>query len=328
MDSISEQKRYLSEHLIVESLRLYDINQKEIQGFRQTDHGTAIEQYLKRDAWEEDANNDTKIFLIRDKKTRQIVFFYALNCGILYKESNAIRMSALEEECVQKFITAQRLANRRHLRDEEKDMAYGRLQDAYDFFEKKIPDETRRYALLNYAQEQADLKEEREEAEEQIGEDEFTKNVQKTYPAIDIKFLCRDANYKPEIEISFKFGVYVFWEIVVPHILKISKLTGCKYVYLFAADRSEVDQDDAQTDNPAIYGKDYDADDAYDSIHLKRKNEEDIRKLVSYYQNDLKFRPVSEFTILKPHFERSCYAMIQEVTDLERKRESIWESHA
>ena len=67
--------------------------------------------------------------------------------------------------------------------------------------------------------------------------------------------MCKDANYKPDIEIGFKFGVYVFWEIIVPHILKISELVGCKYVYLFAADNSEIQKADAQMDNAIIYSK-------------------------------------------------------------------------
>ena len=57
------------------------------------------------------------------------------------------------------------------------------------------------------------------------------------------------------------------------------------------------------------------------------ETEDDVKKLVSYYINDLKFRPVSEYMILKPHFERTCYTLIQEVEDLSHKRELLWSSH-
>lgn len=55
-----------------------------------------------------------------------------------------------------------------------------------------------------------------------------------------------------------------------------------------------------------------------------------LKKLVAYYINDLKFRPVtgfSDYTILKPRFERTCYTLIQEVVELPHKRELIWASH-
>ena len=202
-----------------------------------------------------------------------------------------------------------------------------RLGDAYALFDEKIEDSDRATVLISYAQEQAEIKKEREEASNQAGDSEFVKNVQETYPAIDIKFLCKDANYKPDIEIEFKFGVYVFWEIIVPHILKISELVGCKYVYLFAADNSEVPKTDVQMENTIKYSKDYDMGLEEDILDEETSSEEDVKKLVSYYINNLKFRPVSEYTILKPHFERTCYTLIQDVEDLQHKRESIWYSH-
>ncbi len=48
---------------------------------------------------------------------------------------------------------------------------------------------------------------------------------------------------------------------------------------------------------------------------------------MNFWNNNLKFRPVSEYTFLKPHFERTCYTLIQDVEDLQHKREAIWYSH-
>lgn len=42
MDSISEQKKYLSENLIVESLRMYDSNREDIKAFLQAKCGNVI----------------------------------------------------------------------------------------------------------------------------------------------------------------------------------------------------------------------------------------------------------------------------------------------
>ena len=48
---------------------------------------------------------------MRDKKTRKITYYYALNCGILYKDLNTIKMSLVEKECVEKLIKAIRQNN-------------------------------------------------------------------------------------------------------------------------------------------------------------------------------------------------------------------------
>lgn len=327
MDSISEQKKYLSENLIVESLRMYDSNREDIKAFLQAKCGNVIAEYLNKKAWVDDSNNDTRVFLVREKKTRKIVFYYALNCGILFKELNTIKMSMIEQKCVDGLVKAIRQSDLEGLGQEEKDAAYELLGNAYAMFDEKIKDSDRATALIAYAQEQAEIKEECEEAASQTGDSEFVKNVQETYPAIDIKFLCKTADYKPDIDISFKLGVYVFWEIIVPHILKISELTGCKYVYLFAADNSGIGKKDEPVNNGVIYSKDYDMDYDGQGADVKSESEADVKKLVSYYINNLKFRPVSEYMILKPHFERTCYTLIQEVADLPYKRELIWSSH-
>ena len=253
MDSISKQKKYLSENLIVENLRMYGSNKEDIKEFLQAKSGNILAEYLNNKAQNDDSNNNTKVFLVRDKRTRKIAYYYALNCGILYKELNAIKMSFVERECVEKLVKAIKQSNLEGLSKEEQDAAYELLGDAYALFDEKIEDSDRATVLISYAQEQAEIKKEREGASNQAGDSEFVKNVQETYPAIDIKFLCKDANYKPDIEIEFKFGVYVFWEIIVPHILKISELVGCKYVYLFAADNSEVPKTDVQMENTIKY---------------------------------------------------------------------------
>lgn len=324
MNSINKQKKYLSENLIVESLRMYGTNREDVKVFFQAESGNTIASYLINEAWDDDKNNDTKVFLVRDKKTRKIVYYYALNCGILYKELNTLHMTYVEEACVEKLIKAIRRTHELGLSEADQDAANELLSEAFALFDEKIEDSDRATKLIGYAYEQTETKEEREEAAEQTGESEFIKNVQETYPAIDIKFLCKDANYKPEIDIDFKFGVYVFWEIIVPHILQISELVGCKYIYLFAADNSEVVKSDEQVEMQIMYSKEYDMESEEEK---QSTSENDVKKLVSYYINNLKFRPVSEYIILKPHYERKCYTLIQEVAELPFKRELIWSSH-
>lgn len=77
-------------------------------------------------------------------------------------------------------------------------------------------------------EEKVQLLEEKREAFSETEEGEHVQQVQETFPAIDIKFLGRNKNYKPEIQLDFKLGVYIFWEIIVPHLLEIAEKVGCK----------------------------------------------------------------------------------------------------
>ena len=66
MESINKQKKYLSENLIVESLRMYESNKEEVKEFLQAKCGNVIEEYLRNEAWNDDYDNNTRVFLVRD----------------------------------------------------------------------------------------------------------------------------------------------------------------------------------------------------------------------------------------------------------------------
>lgn len=107
---------------------------------------------------------------MRDKKTRKITYYYALNCGILYKDLNTIKMSLVEKECVEKLIKAIRQNNLEGLSSADREAAYALLSEAYALFDEKIEDTDRATKLISYAQEQAEIKEEREAAANQVGD--------------------------------------------------------------------------------------------------------------------------------------------------------------
>ena len=132
--------------------------------------------------------------------------------------------------------------------------------------------------------------------------------------------MCKNSEYDPGFPLDFRIGVFVFWEVIIPHLLNIASLVGCKYIYLFAADNTEIKQ---KTKEPMMYAQGcdiYDGDD--DNDDGKR-----VLQLVNYYQNELKFRFVTKYKILKPSYERKCYTLIQKVDELERNRKEVWENH-
>ena len=107
--------------------------------------------------------------------------------------------------------------------------------------------------------------------------------------------------------------------MIVPHLLEISEKVGCKYIYLFAADNSENIADEKEEIIPWSQG--------YDPYEEEIEKESNVRSLVSYYINELKFTYVTNYKILKPHFERTCYTLVQEVDMLQNNREMVWQSH-
>lgn len=320
--SIEEQKKFLNERLKTEPLRKSEENKDDIKTFVQATKGEKISSYLINNAWDDDCDRNTKVFLVRDQKTKEIVFFFAINCGILFSELNIWNLSQDEKVPFNKYVEAMQRLNTSNLSKEDEEKANEQMSESMGELWEVVQEPDRVSYLLSLAEEKVQLLEEKREALSETGEGEHTQQVQDTFPAIDIKFLGRNKEYKPEIELDFKLGVYVFWEMIVPHLLEIAEKVGCKYIYLFAADNT--DQTQKMVDVPPMWTPDYDP---YADEDENEVANEEIRTLVNYYINELKFRYVSKYKILKPHYERYCYTLIQDVESLESNRESVWQSH-
>lgn len=320
--SIEEQKKFLFDRLKTEPLRKVGKNKEDIKSFVQATKGVQISDYLINRAWNDDYDRNTKVFLVRDQKTKEIVFFFAVNCGILFSELNICNLKQNEKEPFNKYVEAIQKLKDSNISKEEQEKANKQIDKSMGDLWEIVQEADRVSHLLSLAEEKVILLEEKSEALSETGEIEHTQQVQETFPAIDIKFLGRNKEYEPEIQLDFKLGVYIFWEIIVPHLLEISEKVGCKYIYLFAADNTE--QIEKVVDVPPMWTPDYDPYADEDGNKFTKK---EIRTLVNYYINELKFRYVSTYKILKPHYERRCYTLVQEVESLQINRESIWQSH-
>lgn len=79
------------ESLYLERLRDNIDNKNSIQDFvidrefesAMYDENSGLESYLKCDAWNDDEENNTKVFLIKSKKTNIIVAYFALKAGAI-----------------------------------------------------------------------------------------------------------------------------------------------------------------------------------------------------------------------------------------------------
>jgi len=319
--TIEEQKKYLFERLKLESLRISEQNKKEILAFEQAKCGSILSDYLKNEAWKDDESGDTKVYLVKDIVENVIVSFFALNCGILYSDLEGISLKEEEKVPFERLVKAFQMYNRRNLSDTQREQADKEYNGAMNALEEVVesPD---RYSYLNsQAESKAVSKETERDLFVDTEEKEHATNVYQTFPAIDIKFLCKNKHYIPKINLDFRLGVYIFWELIVPHVLKTAELVGCKYIYLFAAD--ETDRTVIKTKKPIMFTRDYDP-------YAEEEEEEQtvVLKLVEYYKNELKFNYVTKYKVLKPHFERKCFTLVQEVKKLEENRRSIWISHS
>jgi hypothetical protein len=52
------------------------IHKSLLEKFKANDNGSSLEYYIKKTAWEEDSNHITKIYLVKDCETNDIVFFF------------------------------------------------------------------------------------------------------------------------------------------------------------------------------------------------------------------------------------------------------------
>ena len=97
--NIQKQCEILHSRLRVELLTSDESNKKKIQTFHTDKRG-------KEDAWEDDQKGVTKVYLVKDSDN--IVFFFALSAGLLYKEigSDDNNLSEAEKEIVSLCVDA------------------------------------------------------------------------------------------------------------------------------------------------------------------------------------------------------------------------------
>ena len=87
-------------------MRKTEDNKEDIKAFVQATKGGKISDYLINNAWDDDCDRNTKVFLVRDQKTKEIAFFFAINCGILFSDLNIWNLSQDEKIPFEKYVEA------------------------------------------------------------------------------------------------------------------------------------------------------------------------------------------------------------------------------
>ncbi len=273
-----EDKELYSKEFTCEALTCNIENKILIQNFYANDKGKNLEKYLKECAWEEDIEGETKVYLVKDKNN-QIALYFSIKCGLLCEPYEFSSIEDVEQDFVNMIVDAL----------ERKD---NKLVQQY--LESGYYDETSAERLYRVAKQKYNVKCENREMQDAA----VTYKVSKSFSSIELCHFCKNVNYEYADNSEIPIGFALFWEVVVPKILEVANLIGCKYLYLFAADQSEIED---------------------------RENRS--QKLVRYYKNDLRFREVQDLIIIKPQYDEFCFSLIQEIKDLRSNREGVWEAY-
>ncbi len=301
--NVQEQRELLRSRFKIDFLTSDKANITKIQAFHSSKSGTDLEAYLKENAWSEDQQGITKVYLVKDVETDDIVFFFALSAGLLYKEIGAedSKLSAVEKEIVDCCVKAFLERNS----DITPDLVFS-------WYDNEPIDKEKLRKLIDV---RIKLKSAAESDPEKTKNSVNVKQVSETFPGIVLTHFCKNADYSFSERLAFPIGFYVFWEIVVKEVLHIASLLGCRYLYLFAADNTE----QTPSSTTVMYSEYWDEDDT-DTIP--------VYKLVEYYKNELKFEDVQDITILKPYYDFPCFSLIQAIDRLPEHREAAWIQHS
>jgi len=261
-----------------EALRFSQENKDEIKGFSSKIRNNNLEEYLKELAWDKDSEGEVKVYLVRNHEGK-IVLFFSLRCGIAFTtyelDSDYRELSPVEKSYVDEIVKAKKT--------KDTNLHYKILEQGKSTFENHNK-------LVQIADHRYNSKNESHE----VGDVHNVMKVEQCYPAIELLHICRCDNYKLPSNINYPLGFGIFWEKIVPIILEVANKVGCVYFYLFAADRSE---------------------------------NNDENRLISYYKDSLQFRDIENegVIVLKPKYDDNCTGLLQTVQYLEKSREDAWQ---
>ena len=294
--SIQDDFKLLKTKLSVEPLTANSKNLELIQSFTANEKGKGLEYFLHNDAWTDDLNGNTKVYLVKEDSSDEILFYFALKAGLLYRSIKYDDFVLTEKEreiveiCVEYYLQSSE-----NITTDEILSWY--TDESFD-----------NYKLAEIIEYKIDVKLQARNDLHITNESQNIERVLETFPGIVITHFCKNesALFKPQL--AFPLGFYVFWEIIVNIVTKVSKFIGIQYLYLFAA----YNTDNFSTTKMNLFNDD-------------GKKPASVLKLVDYYKREFKFETVQGMTILKPYYDFECYTLLQSISDLRRNRKRAWE---
>lgn len=220
--------------------------------------------YLAGDAFDDDESNRCACYVVRDWDG-DILCYFLIKCGLLYSEFEELK----------KF---EKFKNHKI-----------KLME----LEQRSDD----YRVREYiAEVRKKLKEAKDDIERLLGKFESlppNKQVAKSFPSVELTHFCVNENYRNKWQTygfssRNRIGSTLFWHVIVDIVEKIRSLTGCEYLYLFAAD--------ATSD----------------------------RHLVNHYKNMMGLREEMTMSALQPIYDFSCTFLCSDIDSLLNARDEFY----
>lgn len=270
MSAINDEQCKWIESLTCERLSDNFDNQDVILDF-DNKYDTLV-SHLHENAIKEDENNSGAYYLVKSKDCKAL-FYFSLRCGLLYED---VLNSDLVDICkanAGEILMTEELEEK--IKNYQIDNSLSNKQ-----LKIKLAD------LYNKLKKQKKAK----RADDSIEQTAQIRLVLDTIPAIELQYFCKNEAYDGFDEEFFKsrtLGEIIFWFKIFPIIEGITKMVGCKYIYLFAADDSE------------------------------------NRNLTNYYKTKLKFDDQSEWGVNKPANNNSCIFLCLNIAEARKYRDEL-----
>ena len=273
---ITEEQQEILESLVCERLSRNPANMREIDQFFNSKNDKLVERLLN-EAYSEDEEDKIAYYLVKDKEGH-ILFYFSLKCGQLYDKHLDFDLFKLLGELYDVLLKMK----------SEPDIS----QEDSIVIDKVLEEIRSRKGVLKEDLKKITKKNQSIDDFEKVFKDDADK-VGATFSGIEIVQFCSNEDslvYWKKYGVNQKLGVVVFWQFIVPIIIKIKELIGCEYLFLFAADDSEDEN------------------------------------LVNYYKSWLKFESSNERSAATPVYDLTCKFLYQETCSLKEKRDTFFKN--
>lgn len=275
-----EQEKYL-DSLICQRLRDDSKNRALISTFfNETNPNLARDL---QSGWKEDQNGETAYYVVKDPEKRTILLYFSLRCGSLHAPDPRQRLQAQYKQAEALYAAAKGLKNARKWALDVIEEYRERGYDTGDL-------------IRLFKERRDDAKEWLKELKKDAKDDptQMTVQTMENYSGVELVQFCKNdcagVLWKNSCVGNIPMGECLFWRFILPLVQKTTKLVGCKYMYLFAADSSEE------------------------------------QSLVRYYQEKLHFEVLKNLSTHKPMYDVYCQPMYRELSVLDRYRKDFIEN--
>lgn len=213
---ISEMNITQNQRAILDNLHCVRISSRPnairlVEAFKNSQNEVLVD-YIKGDAFEEDASGKAACYIIIDSD-EDILCYFALKSGLLYDEFHEWR-------------------------------EYEKYKKINNILKDRIAKTNSEEAKILLTENEKKLQKAQDNLRRIIGNIEafpLHKQVDRSYAAIELSHFCVNENYRMKWE-EFGFGdknrlgSTLFWNFIIEKAIQVSELVGCEYLYLFAAD--------------------------------------------------------------------------------------------